>query len=120
MRCPPAELGRLPIAPGFTTETASFRGAGLDSVVTTRFTLLTMHSIVETEIAVEDASLAGQVWENPRMAGGLVTNSYGNVNSNSIRRLTRLPAASSLPAMGSAEPAPFAVSRCGSIPRSIR
>ena len=30
-----------------------------------------MNSIVETETAMDDSSLAGQVWENPRMERGL-------------------------------------------------
>ncbi len=61
----------LHLAPGCTTKTAGFRRAGLDSVVTTRFILLTMNSIMETQTAVDDASLAGQVWGNPRMERGL-------------------------------------------------
>ena len=66
-------IGRmgLHLAPGRTMETAGFGHTGLDSVVATRLTLLTMSSIVETDTAVDDSSLAGQVWENPRMERGL-------------------------------------------------
>ena len=52
-------------------KTAGFRRSGLDSAVTTRPTLVTMSSIVETETAVDDASPAGQVWEDPRVERGL-------------------------------------------------
>ncbi len=61
----------LHLAPGCTTETAGFRHPVLDSVVATRFKLLTMIAIVETETAVDDTSLAGQLWEDPRMERGL-------------------------------------------------
>ena len=66
-------FGRMGLHPalGCTTETAGFRRSGLDLVVTTGFILPTMNAIMEIETGVDDASLAGQVWENPRLARGL-------------------------------------------------
>ncbi len=37
------------------------RRSGLDSVITTGFTLLVVRSTLETETAMDDSSLAGQV-----------------------------------------------------------